>query len=311
MNGLAVTRGDLGRHADAVELYEETLAVQKTKLSLDHPDSFQTMYNLAISYAELGRHADALELREEALALHRARLGPDHPRTLASMNSVACSYATVGRHADAVKVYEELLSLQKTSLVPEHPQMLQTMRSLAECLVKINRGAEAVTVIDECVRQAVGKDVDPRLLPRVMILRLRHFEKTGDAAGCWQTAVLWENLKRTDTASLYNAACMRAVSAAVFRATDNSPGGRKQADTEADRAMVWLKRAVAAGYQNAAHLMRDRDLDALRDRADFTKLGAQMQARPPEEKPSAARGGEGERCRKKSPLHPVLFDFCP
>jgi hypothetical protein len=122
---------------------------------------------------------------------------------------------------------------------------------------------------------------------------------------------MWENLKRTNVPGLYNAACMRAVSAAVFRATDNSPGGREQADAEADRAMAWLKQAVAAGYQNAAHLMWDRDLDALRDREDFTKLVAELQARGPQEKTSGGPGGEGERCRKKSPFHPVLLDFCP
>src|SRR5262249_52423573 len=90
--------------------------------------------------------------------------------------------------------------------------------------------------------------------------------------GCRQTAEMWENLKRTDADSLYHAARMRAVTAAVFRAADKSPTGGKQADAEADRAIVWLKQAVAAGYKNAAHMNQDKDLAALRDRADFMKL---------------------------------------
>jgi hypothetical protein len=36
--------------------------------------------------------------------------------------------------------------------------------------------------------------------------------------------------------------------------------------------MAWLKQAVAAGYKNTAHLKQDKDLDALRDRTDFTTL---------------------------------------
>src|SRR5262249_32535034 len=112
----------------------------------------------------------------------------------------------------------------------------------------------------------------PGLLAGVTVLRLRHFEKAGDAAGCRQTAEMWEGLKRTDADSLYDAACMRAVTAAVLREADRSPEGARQADAEARRAGAWLRRAVAAGYRNAAHMKQDRDLDALRDRADFTEI---------------------------------------
>ena len=73
---------------------------------------------------------------------------------------------------------------------------------------------------------------------------MRYFEKKKDAAGCRTTAELFENIPRTDAVSLYNAACFRAISAAVIRATDKSPAGARQADEEADRAMAWLEKAV-------------------------------------------------------------------
>ena len=85
MSNLANSYADLGRHAEALKLREETLALQKAKLGPDHPDTLSSMDNLAISYADLGRHADALKLREETLALTKAKLGPDHPDTLLSM----------------------------------------------------------------------------------------------------------------------------------------------------------------------------------------------------------------------------------
>ena len=43
--------------------------------------------------------------------------------------------------------------------------------------------------------------------------------------------------------------------------------------------MSWLAKAVAAGYhtpQNLAHMTRDPDLDALRGRADFRRLLAEL-----------------------------------
>jgi hypothetical protein len=72
------------------------------------------------------------------------------------------------------------------------------------------------------------------------------------------------------------AAAMRAVTAAVCRATIPAANSSPEADTEADRAMTWLKQAVAAGYKDSAQLARDTDLDALRGREDFQKLLADL-----------------------------------
>src|SRR5262249_39801411 len=63
-----------------------------------------------------------------------------------------------------------------------------------------------------------------------------------------------------------------------LREADHSSASAAQAEAEADRAMVWLGRAVAAGYTNAAHLKQDSDLDALRDRADFATLVTQLES---------------------------------
>jgi tetratricopeptide (TPR) repeat protein len=282
MNGVACSYAALGRHAEAVAMYEDALVRQKSKLGPDHPDTFQTMYNLAISYAALGRHADALTLREETLALHQAKLGPEHPRTLMSMNNVAWSYGALGRHADALKLYEQTVALQKEKLGPAHRDTLLSMWGVAHTLVKLDRSAEALPVLDEFFRNATSKIISPRLLASMIDLRLRHFEKLNDPAGCRQTAELWEGLKRCDADSLYNAARLRAVTAAVVRAAEDSPSSTQQAEAEADRAMTWLKQAIANGYQDTTRLTQDRDLNALRDRADFTKLVATLPAQPPD-----------------------------
>jgi serine/threonine protein kinase/tetratricopeptide (TPR) repeat protein len=277
MSNLANSYYALGRHADALKLDEETLALNKAKLGPDHPDTLRRMNNLASSYDALGRHADALKLHEETLALRKAKLGPEHPETLQSMYNLAVSYAALGRHADALKLREETLALRKAKLGPNHPDTLGSMMGLADSLVQLERGAEAVPIIDDCVRRAAGKVVHPRLLPGVLDLRLRQFEKTKDPAACRQTAEMWEKLDRADADSLYTAACMRAVTAAVLRATDPSPEGAKQADAEADRAMAWLKQAIAAGYKDVAHMEKDKDLDPLREREDFKKLLAELE----------------------------------
>jgi serine/threonine protein kinase/tetratricopeptide (TPR) repeat protein len=274
MNDLANCYAALGRHAEALQLREQTRALMKAKLGPDHPDTLISINNLALSYTDLGRHAEAVKLYEEALALCKEMLGPDHPDTLASMNNLARSYQLLGRHAEALKLYKEVLALQKARLGPDHPNTILSLWGVAAGLEALGRGAEAVPLIDECVPRAAGRAVDPNLLPGVLDLRLRHFQKVKDAAGCRATAEMWEGLKRTDAASLYNAACFRAVTAAVVRAGDKS----EEADAEAGRAMAWLRQAVAAGYKDADHMRKDKDLDTLRGRDDFQKLLAGLEA---------------------------------
>jgi hypothetical protein len=67
------------------------------------------------------------------------------------------------------------------------------------------------------------------------------------------------------------------VAAAVQAETEGDESARL-AQEDADRAMAWLTKAVAAGYQNRAHMEKDPDLDVLRDRDDFRKLLAGLPA---------------------------------
>jgi hypothetical protein len=134
------------------------------------------------------RHADALKLREETLALQKTKLGPDHPNALLSMISLAVSYAAVGRYDDAIKLLEERQALQ-AKRGPDHPDML------------------------------------------------------------------------------YNIACLYAT---IAKSSDHA--------AEAGVAVEWLKKAIAAGYKNGQLMKTDPDLAALRDRDDFKKVVADLEA---------------------------------
>ncbi len=43
-----------------------------------------------------------------------------------------------------------------------------------------------------------------------------------------------------------------------------------------------MKQAVEKGYKDVAHMKKDRDLDALRDRDDFKALLKELESKPPE-----------------------------
>ena len=94
-----------------------------------------------------------------------------------------------------------------------------------------------------------------------------------------QSLTMVQALNRADADSLYTAAVCRAVTAHVLRAADDSPDADRQSDVEADLAMVWLRQAVAAGAKDPTKLKLDADLDALRGRADFQELLAELPSR--------------------------------
>jgi tetratricopeptide (TPR) repeat protein len=272
----------VGRLQEALELLEAALPVMTDKRGPDHTDTISCMMSLATTYAALKRHDDALKLRVKTVELREAKFGRDNLETLKAKTNLAASYAALDRHEEALKLHMEILEIRKVKLGPDNTFTLRSMHSVASSLIKLNRGAEAIPIIDECVRLAAGKDVDRRLIPWDMDYRLRHFETAKDAAGCRATAEMWEKLNRSDVTSLYTAAVMRAVTAAVIKQDPKIPAANavRLADDQADAAMAWLKKAVAAGYKDLDQIRKDKDLDPLRGRDDFKKLQGELEADP-------------------------------
>jgi hypothetical protein len=69
---------------------------------------------------------------------------------------------------------------------------------------------------------------------------------------------------------------------ASFCASSKDADRKKEYD---DLAMELLHKAVKAGYVDAAHMAKDKDLDSLRDRADFKQLLASLQPKPKAKEP--------------------------
>jgi serine/threonine protein kinase/tetratricopeptide (TPR) repeat protein len=271
-NNLGNCYADLGQHQKAHDFRRRTLELQQRKLPADHPDTLVSMMNLTLSLDALKRHGDAIDLGEKTLALMRTRHGDDHPDTTRMMNNLANSYGFAGRHADALKLHRETLALRQRKHGIAHESTLRSMWGLAIAHIQLDQGAEAVRLIDECLRLAEGQVLHAGQRMQMLNARLRHFEKLRDVAACRATCAMWEKLELRDANDLYCAACFRAVTARVL-----GPG--RDADAEADQAMAWLARAVAAGFADAKLLATDDDVDGLRDRAEFKALLTQVQGR--------------------------------
>ena len=266
--------------------------MRTAKLGPDHPDTLSSMQNLACAYDDLGRYGDALALFEETLALRKAKLGPDHPDTLRTMNDLARVYGLLGRYADALALGEETLALLKAKLGPDHPDTLITMWCVAASLVQLDRSAEAAPIIEDCLKRSKGKSVHPELIRGLYMLRIRNFQETNDAAGCRATANMYEQLPLTKPSEFYDAACLRAIVAAVVERDQKTPRAEvsRLATEEADRAMALLQKAIAVGYSDVQHMQEDADFVALRSREDFNSLVVELQSKTTEIQPATADG---------------------
>jgi transposase InsO family protein len=93
-----------------------------------------------------------------------------------------------------------------------------------------------------------------------------------DAAVSLRRAVaILEQLPVSNPFDRYNLACTHAALAGM--AADRGSGmTAAEGRAEAERAMDWLRQAVAAGYRNLALMRGDPTLDPLRSRDDFRLL---------------------------------------
>ncbi|HEV3447802.1 MAG TPA: tetratricopeptide repeat-containing protein kinase family protein, partial [Gemmataceae bacterium] len=319
MTNLANSYSENGDAKKTLQIDEQVFALLKAKFGADHIETFRCRNNLALDYAAVHRYQEALALQQESLALHEAKYGKDHLLTLTAANNVAKALAdleryeeaitvleetlrmlkakysadhpltahtiySLGNHhgklkhwAEALKFHQEALELRRKKLGPNHRDTLFSMWGVASNLIELNRGAEAVPIIDECLRRAAGVAFDPCFY-ELADQRLRLFEKAVNAPGCRATAELWEKTNFKDAESHFHAARYRAVTAAVLAAS-KSPDAARQSAVEADRSIAWLKKAIAAGYKDAEGMNAEKDLLILRDRPDFRKLIAEVEAK--------------------------------
>jgi tetratricopeptide (TPR) repeat protein len=184
-HALAAAYQAAGRAADAVRLFEQTLAGRERLLGPDHPDTMTAQNDLAAAYQDTGRSAEAIVLYRMTLAGREWLLGPDHPDTVRSRNNLAATYREVGRVADAVPLIEQVLAVRERVSGAEDPGTLASRNNLAAAYREVGRAAEAVPLFEQnlaACERLLGPD-HPRTQATRHHLTLARQEADGDAVG--------------------------------------------------------------------------------------------------------------------------------
>ena len=147
-NSLAAAYLAAGRIAEAIPLFEQTLAVRQAMLGPDDPETLTSQNNLASAYQDAGRTAEAIRLYEMNLEVRERLLGPEHPSTLTSQNNLASAYQDAGRAAEAIPLLERTLADRERVLGPDHPDVQTSRKNLAKAYQDAGRAAEATPLLE-------------------------------------------------------------------------------------------------------------------------------------------------------------------
>ena len=259
------------RERESVELVRRCWRDIARHEGTEDGDTLETLFLTAAFFASVDPGADALAAMTASRTAHLRLYGPRHPATLQNADTAAKLLLKLGRNADALALLEPQVAAQADVLGPDHADTLWGTYWQAVALLRLGRGAEALPLLDGLVERAARNSFTPFLWPVALQLKARHLRATKDAAGCRAVAEKYEQMLKSVPPlplRLYQAACLRAVAAGCHTDT----GEPEKASADADRAMAWLRKAVAAGYRNRVEILGESDLDPLRGRADFKEL---------------------------------------
>jgi serine/threonine protein kinase len=171
-------------------------------------------------------------------------------------------------YAKAIALLEPLVR-QEPRLVTERLYLRNAHGARAEALTRLGQHADAIKDWD----RALAVNANRQMQLWLHLQRARSWARAGDHARAVAEANALAGAKEAAGDTVYDLACVCAVAAAAV------PEDAPLHDQYAARAVELLRQAVAQRYKDAARLKKDQDLDALRDREDFRRLVAELEAK--------------------------------
>jgi tetratricopeptide (TPR) repeat protein len=281
MNNLASSYAQAGRAQEALKLKEETLQFRKAKLGPDHPDTLAGMNNLANSYMAVGGATKALAILQETLTLRQRRVKAEPGNALeqsflawthgqmGQAEQVLVDYAAAAQaYSRSVEMFEKLDGAGALKDLFFRGKLNLYRQQLALC----RKAERAVKDLDFAFEQPAAE------VPGLLEMRVRYLLKEQKLPEALESAVKIKELAGDKAEQLYNAACAYALCAGAAKQAKSPVTGAAGSGKLAEEAMALLKQAVAKGFEKVAHMKQDKDLDSLRDREDFKKMIAGLEA---------------------------------
>lgn len=250
-NNLASVLSDLGRPAEALEIYEAVFRAQvaSPELGSDHPHTLMTANNIAGLMRDTGREEEALELMRATLLRKRAVFPPGHVSLLTSLNNLGELENRLGHAERAEALYREALDLARRHLgVDAEPTRILELNLAKICLAH-ERDQEAYALLEPAARRGRALSGPTRSTLHVenaLALALLRLDRAADAEPYARRAA-------TDARDHLPADSGEAARFAVLHGEVLAALGR---DEEARDVLVTAHEALAADGGTTDHARR-------------------------------------------------------
>jgi serine/threonine protein kinase/Tfp pilus assembly protein PilF len=134
--GLAFTLHSISDNQQALERYEQAIALFRDSGNTDHLDYAGTLANYAKLLPAFGRFNDAVEVNNEALTVYQRRYGRRHHEVAILLNQRGYLMTSLGEFNHARFLHEEALDIQLERLNPRHEFVASTRIDLARALAQ-------------------------------------------------------------------------------------------------------------------------------------------------------------------------------
>jgi tetratricopeptide (TPR) repeat protein len=299
-----ITQGRADNQEKAAKRYRQALDILSQQVP-DGPLMFQhqsllalTQFSLAQVCLTKGWYSEAeTALKEstriyETLVHDRQYALPNELQSLARSRALlGVAYSYQGQHEQAEKAQQQALEVFQ-KLAKEHEQVPEFAYDVGKCYFELARSAEhsgragealakcdqAIEVLERVVAQ--GYLVGRIMLTEARIKRAAALARRGDHALATQEAEAISREGNLSSVQIYNIGCVHArASVTVERDPKLQPLDHARLKSQySDRAMDFLRQAIAKGYRNPDAIGKDPDVDPLRAREDFRTLLAELKA---------------------------------
>jgi serine/threonine protein kinase len=295
-----------GRLKEAEQDDDQALSIRK-QLAAEFPSRPEYRQDLARSYnnrglllSATGRPMEAERDYDQALSIYKQLAAefpsrPDFRRELAvSHDNRGNLLSDTGRLKEAERDYDQSLTIRK-QLAADFPNQPDLRNEVAGTCVNLailqrqqgNSAAAKRLLLEGRRHHLAALKANPRnpdyrqfyrnhlgVLTAVHAGLLEPEDAIRTAETCW-------DLGWNAPADAYDAACFLSLCIPIVGKHDKLDAkARKDAvQFYGDAAMKLLRDAVGKGFKDAAHMEKDTDLDPLRQREDFQKLIAELEAK--------------------------------
>eukprot|EP01113_Clastostelium_recurvatum_P046796 TRINITY_DN8254_c0_g2_i2.p1 TRINITY_DN8254_c0_g2~~TRINITY_DN8254_c0_g2_i2.p1 ORF type:complete len:1173 (-),score=157.54 TRINITY_DN8254_c0_g2_i2:81-3317(-) len=146
LNNMADLYETLGRHYEALPMYQQALHIQQKQLFGDHRDVASSLNNVATTYSELGRQKEALMTHQQALQMRQRLFSGDHYDVGHSLNNIGETYSDLGRPEEALSTYQQALHMVQRLFPGDHPDTANCLNNVATTLDDLGRHEEALSM---------------------------------------------------------------------------------------------------------------------------------------------------------------------